>query len=295
MNLYFAYGLGICSEFSLPELSAGKEKKDIEIKQGKLDNFLRSIARSDGCLYATDSEVYHYYADVGSFFVRQGQEIIVDPAPSADERLLRLYLLGRIFGALLHQRGLLILHGSAVAVDGEAVAFLGNSGSGKSTAAASLIIKGYPMVADDLVAIDASGARPMVHPAFPQLKLWPDAAESLGYNIDTMPRISPKKTKRAANLDSEFLPDALPLRRIYILEKGEPTEILLLGRKDSMIELVHYSYAKRSLAAGANRSTHFLNCAKVASSVPVCRLIRPWDLSSFGILASKVVEDIERE
>ncbi len=53
---------------------------------------------------------------VAAFHVHGGREIIIQPAPQADAAAIRLFLLGSAFGALLHQRGITPMHGSAVAL-----------------------------------------------------------------------------------------------------------------------------------------------------------------------------------
>jgi hypothetical protein len=115
---YIACGLGISSDLLLPEMLEGKKKADVKIKRGVLDPFLRSPIEEERHFRATKSEVYRSYANIGSVLIIQGREIIVDLASGTDEQLLRPYLLGEILGILLHQRGLLILHGSAVALNG---------------------------------------------------------------------------------------------------------------------------------------------------------------------------------
>ena len=100
--------------------------------------------------------------------------------------LLRLYLLGPALALLLHQRGFLVLHASAVSLDGGVVAFLGHSGHGKSTTAATLHARGAAIVADDVVAVDLGApGGPAALPGFPLLKLWPDAVTALGENPRT--------------------------------------------------------------------------------------------------------------
>ena len=54
---------------------------------------------------------------------------------------------------MLQHRGYLVLHGSAVLVNGRAVVFSGDSGAGKSTLAASMVHHGYQLITDDVVAI----------------------------------------------------------------------------------------------------------------------------------------------
>ena len=71
--------------------------------------------------------------------MRGGNRISFSPAAGAEETAVRLYLLGTCMGALLFQRKLLPLHGSAVVINGKAYAFVGDSGAGKSTLAAAFL------------------------------------------------------------------------------------------------------------------------------------------------------------
>src|SRR2546421_132869 len=82
---------------------------------------------------ASDDGACRYLGGVGAFLVRGGREIVVDPAPGVEARVLRLSILGPAFGLLLHQRGRFVLHASAVASGGGVLAFAGGSGWGKST------------------------------------------------------------------------------------------------------------------------------------------------------------------
>jgi serine kinase of HPr protein (carbohydrate metabolism regulator) len=66
---------------------------------------------------------------------------------------------------LLQQRGRLVLHASAVTVDLGVVAFMGGPGWGKSTMAAAMYARGHSIVADDVTAVRADKAHPVVHPS----------------------------------------------------------------------------------------------------------------------------------
>jgi len=87
---------------------------------------------------------------------------------------VRLFLLGSAIGALMHQRGLLVLHGSTVKVGDECVVFLGSSGVGKSTLATQLRHRGYACLGDDVCAISiGEDGVPYAAPAYPPASLSP--------------------------------------------------------------------------------------------------------------------------
>ena len=59
-------------------------------------------------------------------------------------------------GAILMQRKVFPLHGSAIAINGKAYAFVGDSGAGKSTLASAFLNKGYQLLSDDVIAVSLS-------------------------------------------------------------------------------------------------------------------------------------------
>lgn len=69
------------------------------------------------------------------------------------------------FAALLH--GLEVFHASAVVRDGEVVAFLGPSRSGKTSLALELCSRGAGFMADDVLALESSQGRLLAHPGSP--------------------------------------------------------------------------------------------------------------------------------
>src|SRR5262249_47037798 len=94
-------------------------------------------------------EILLEFPGVGRFLLRAGKEILMDLAPSSDDDEVRAYLLGAVFGALCHQRGITPLHASAIDVPGGCVAFVGPSGAGKSTLVATLARCGHEIITDD--------------------------------------------------------------------------------------------------------------------------------------------------
>jgi hypothetical protein len=68
------------------------------------------------------------------------------------------YLFEPLLHMVLKRRGMLPWHGAALARGDHGVLIVGQSGSGKSTTALSLLLGGYRFVADDEVMLEAAGA-----------------------------------------------------------------------------------------------------------------------------------------
>jgi hypothetical protein len=230
---------------------------------------------------------------VGWLLVRDGHEIVVDPVPALDERVLRIFLLGSALGVLLHQRELLVLHASALTVDGRAIAFLGGSGWGKSTTAAALHAHGYGVVADDVVALDVDHtASTMIRPAFPRLKVWPEVAASLGYMREELNIFDPEDPRREYRVSHGFPQVSLQLQRIYVLAKGDRQDVRLLPPQQAFVELVRHSYAAAIFVDTGPPPWHFRQCARVASSVAIYRLTRAHSISMLPDIVRLLEEHI---
>jgi hypothetical protein len=295
---YIAYGLGIHSALPLPELVACEAGEDVVVRLGKVDRLPSSLDARGYGFWATAEEACHFLAHTGAFLVRGGREIIVDPAPGVEERALRLVILGPALALLLHQRGRLVLHASAVEVGGAAVAFMGASGWGKSTSAAVMHSRGHGMVADDITVIDLGPDCPTVFPGFPQLKLWPEAVVFLGETPETLPRLHPLFEKRARRISREFSRRPLPLRCIYVLAGGAALAIEPLHPQEALRELIRHWYGSRygvELLRPVGLSPLFLQCANLANRATVCRLTRPYSLPTLPDIARLVEEHLAHD
>jgi hypothetical protein len=292
---YTAYGLGIHSFLSLPELVAENGKAaDVVFRPGKVDGADMQALDEARSFKATSTEAYYSMTGAGTFLVRAGKEVIVDASPDADERTVRLCLLGPVAGLLLHQRGHLTLHASAVAVGGNAIAFMGGQAWGKSTLAAAFHARGHGMLADDVTAIRMDSAEPMVLPAFPQFKLWPNSVVALGDIPESLPVVHPDLSKRALRLTSGFAPAPLPLKRIYVLAVGQEVKIESLSRQEALVELIGHSYAARfgqELLKATGMASHFKQCAQVAQNTSVYRFRRAASLSVLDEHVHRLIDD----
>jgi HPr Serine kinase C-terminal domain len=296
---YIAYGLGISSALPLPELKTSAEvAADVTIDLGTLNWSPSADALTEDGLvvqFGAD-EAYFCWEALGKFRVRGGREILIDPVPGVQERLLRLPLLGTILAVLLHQRAFLVLHASAVAIDGEAIIFLGNKGYGKSTMAAMLYARGHELIADDIVALRIGEAGPpIVISGYPQFKLYPEAASCcLGDDPEKLPEIADGYEKRSRRVTDRFALKPLPLKAVYVLGRGEVSRVLRIGPQDAVLTLIANTYMARfgkQLLHGAYASSHLRQCARVLSQVPMRRLERPDSLALLPTIAQLVEEN----
>jgi hypothetical protein len=189
------------------------------------------------------------------------------------------------------------LHASAVAIDDEAVLFLGGSGWGKSTMAAALHAQGHSLVTDDVAVLRVDENHPMVFPSFPQLKLWPEALVSLEDDPEKLPRWNPNFEKRVRPATHGFSSAPLPVKRIYVLDEGDDLEILPLRPQEALVELARHTYGsdyalQTTMEVGS--PSHFFKCAGVVSNVAVHSLRRRKSLSQLPDVARLIEEDLTR-
>ena len=105
---------------------------------------------------------------------------------SVSDRDIRTFAFSSGLGALAIQRGALVLHGTALERDGEAILLLSHPAAGKSTLARCLLQEGWHLLSSELVAVGNDG---MVQPGMHQLKLWHDAAMALDLNCAQLPPV----------------------------------------------------------------------------------------------------------
>jgi hypothetical protein len=159
------------------------------------------------------------------------------------------YLLGPVFGVILRLRGVTCLHASVVALAGGAVLLCGPAEAGKSTTAAALSARGAPVLADDVAALGWVDDTLRVRPAYPHLRLWPDAVRALyGAGAD-LPPLTPNWEKRYLDLAAPggaWHGAPLPVRAIYLLadrEMDRAPRLEPLAPSAAVLALVANTYA----------------------------------------------------
>jgi hypothetical protein len=296
---YRAFGLSIASDLQLAELEAGDgSSPDLTIRlvgevQPDDDSPPSHFAFSDDMQFLS-------WKAVGSFRIVGTSLVEIARAPGVSDELLHFPLLGPVFALLLHLRGFMVLHASAVALgDGSAV-FLGDKMAGKSTTAAAFVAAGGRLLTDDVLAIAfPENGDPVICPGFAQLKLDDGASrEVIGKHAVRLPLVMPDFPKQQHRLTTGFSLTEVRPSRFYVLERGERAHVSSLPPQDALVALMRYSYAARfssRVLSGEAGARHFRQCAVLAGHPGVSRLEVPTGLRRIEEIVRLVEQDIGQQ
>lgn len=275
---YSAYGLIVSSEFALPGLLVGSGTPDLHIRKGVIPEFLDAAHfTGDQIQTSRTSVLLRLQKDIGAaFLIRNGNEILIDAGADTESARISLAILGYCMTAVLFQRQLLVLHGSAVKTSSGAIVICGHRRAGKSTTTAALCQNGAELIADDIAAIDTVSLPPRVLPGVPSVKLWNDTLEHLGVPLQRYSAVMPGVDKYTVPYIQRFHSVESALSAVYVLKKTAVTKPVMR----------HLSGVEKLQAV----------CAEIRSFAPEQLPLRePWLFRVVSVLVNRVrVVAIER-
>lgn len=297
-SYYTAYGMTIESEFDLPEFAVteSSSSSDIIIRRGSLKPVAESVGGPEKRrINSEPGRCRLTYESIGTFVVRDGRIITcdLDDEEISTKKVFRRIVENQIMAVLLFQRKLLVLHGSAVVIDGKATVFLGPRTAGKSTTAAAFYNEGHSVLGDDVIAIDFADGVPEVVPGVPQIRLSPDAVEGIGLEHTKQPAHDWGPDKRYQDVES--VGASVPLGVFYLLQEGREFKSVRLSGREPFLHLMTHTYAQGLLSESALTTEHFEQCSSVLEAIPFNRLERPKTLDALPELVEFVNEDIRCE
>ena len=289
---YHAFGLDWLSEgLSIPELPEAQRDRYL----AHPDKSIRILEEDPLCwpqlppgthdtpfLQMTRGDLRLTVEGIGCFRINNGNQIAWQRAGECvSNQDLRTFLLGSAVGAVLIERGMLVLHGNALERDGKAIVCLGHSGAGKSTLAYALMHQGWRLLADDLVAITPGGE---VLPGIPRIKLWHDAVNTFGLDADTLPPIRQGMQKYL--LLGEAIKRAerpCPLKALYLIRQqrrdninSEDSQISRISRQQhAALILRNQAFRPRFVRGLAQEGANFIALARLQQTVPLASLPTP--------------------
>ena len=276
--IYSIYGLSIGLPFQCPGLAeaASGEVPDITVEEGDVPRQLEKVITEEGYWQIGPGKfLLRGGLRSGRFLVENGARITLQKNPAAEEERLAVHFLSSVLAVLLQQRGMLVLHANAAVIPRGAVVIAGLSGAGKTTTLASLVARGFPMLADDITVLGlGAGGRVEVLPGAPHLHLCQETADELGYDISDVPRYPWRRMKASVPVKGLMATSPTQLGGIYLLsteQSGEVTVEMMTGT-DKFIALQQCFYGP---LIPPDQCALFTVHSAVLEQTPVYRLRRP--------------------
>lgn len=208
--------------------------------------------------------------------------ILISPEAAAlDPATLEHQLVDQILPRLLAQLGELLVHASALKINGRHALFLGPSGWGKSTLAGLLQQRGHHVLSDDCVQVNPAGERFNAIPTYPSLRLYPDSLQAVFPDlVETMPVANYTQKRRVPMAPPAHVAGGVPIDALYLL--GDPADadgnihVSPLRPAEICLALIRHSF-RLDLKDRVASARHLERCSAIARSVPAFRLDYPRD------------------
>jgi hypothetical protein len=290
--VYGVYGIALHSSIPLPLpcLEHG-ELARIELRTASasfFDDAIRylHLEQRSGSWYEfgrlEDGSSYARWRGVGEFIVSSdGRRIFCRQLDEATTESFQVYLLGQALSFALVKSGFEPLHATVVVVNGEAVAFLGSIGFGKSSLAACFLDAGHQMLTDDLLVLRPGATRVFAYPGPPRIKLYPKMAHRFFPDTPTRVRMNPETAKLIVPLEQKrSCSRPVPVKAVYCL--AGPREVFpkqsirfeALSPREAFLELVKNTFNRRIM--DADRLQRQLDkTARLVSILPIGKLSFP--------------------
>jgi hypothetical protein len=307
-RVYRVYGLAV--EGRLPRSYshlATRGRPDVRLRPGQPNRFENAarflnlpVKPADWfeCHRLNNGTTYLRWADLFEFLIsRNARTIEYRRLKNATDESLATYLLGQVLAFALVARGHEPLHATAVVIDGEAIAFLGDCGYGKSTLGAAFLARGYPILTDDVLVLEAGSGRWRAHAGPPRVKLFPSVARKV-LARGRGDRLNPGTSKLVLPLTRTETHKQVPITALYVLPgptrsqqpRTRRVRVEAIGGQDAFVEIIRSAFDRIQVDETRLR-TQFSAAARLATEVPMRRLIYPRALSQIGAVCDAVIAD----
>lgn len=222
---------------------------------------------------------------IGRFLLKRGQEAVFELEPGVPAEACAAYLQGTVMGALLHQRGGIVLHASGIEADGGAILFAGVSGEGKSTLVAALSTRGYPVVCDDVshISFNQEG-RPLVSSDARRLKLTDESIHATGLEMGRRGSVLDNTDKAYVEPAKHWTGSDLPLTAIYLLRSAAVSHAVVARLPSALAlnELRGNAHRPKIVLHTGQLPRYFRSSVKILEHAPLYVIERGRDLSKLA-------------
>jgi hypothetical protein len=308
---YCAYGVAIRSELPLPllEMRGPKEpglfELEIRVSHEPLSDAIpegvtlqRNPLSGFDFGQFPDGSSYVRGDDVGEVLIsKNGRSIACRPFRQTDAESFHVYLLGQALSFALVKGGFEPLHATAVVVEDQAVAFLGDCGFGKSTLGAAFLQAGHRLLADDLLLLRATTRGMLAYAGPARIKLFPEIAQNfLGEASSGVP-LNPKTQKLIIPLEKDWVcADAVPLAAIYVLAPpdevaGRDIRIVSISQREAFVTLLGSTF--NYVISDPDRLRRLFKATQALADATIVRKLRyPRSLESLPLVREAILADL---
>lgn len=201
-----------------------------------------------------------------------GQRVTCAAVPDVSNVMTDHLYRNQVLPLALSTSGQLVFHGSAVEIADRSIAFLGESGRGKSTLAAAFAVNGHRFLTDDGLVLEQAGGVYYALPSHPSLRLWEDSHSKLfERDVDVAPALAfTSKARFLAGTRLNHCNSARQLRTAYFIGDGSAPDFRVrrLTPAETMIAWAMHSF-RLDVEDRALIGRHFDQISDLANSV-VC-------------------------
>lgn len=199
------------------------------------------------CFYRSGRDYLLRFPELADFEVSaDGDSVRCWPVSGTSEYTVEHLYLNQVLPLVLSKQGQFVFHASAVEIGSGAVVFMGMSGRGKSTLAASFATNGFRFLTDDGLLVEEVKDGYRVQPSHPSIRLWEDSQEALVTDaVLSAPAVQyTSKTRYLAGGDLAFCSETRMLQHVYFLGEGVADRIQFqpLTPSEALMELVKHSF-----------------------------------------------------
>lgn len=253
---------------------------------------------------ATVSHGYLFrFPDLADFvFDTARNSIRCIPRPETPPHTLHHLLLDQVLPLVLNYKGKEVLHGTAVVTPWGACAFVGPTGAGKSTLAASFLSAGFSVLADDCLVLDELAGTLVAIPAYPGLRLWDDTLVALfgvAESCTPVAHYTPKQRFTAALSTTPFRSSTIPLAAVYVLGTSQAVSphqdalplISPMTERDAFMTLLSLAF-RLDIRDTRMLSREFDVLHRLVAQIPVRRLALPHSFVELPAVQAAILRDL---
>ena len=268
-DLYRIFNTTLSCDFPLPELPAcsdGDFSLSVTMGEGDPSRFdsmgfatafeWRSVDDRVICSCLRKGDEYLFEFPFSSTFHITSGLISCYLHESSSMQMLRHLLLNQVIPRYLATTGLLVLHAGAVTLEnGKSVAFLGNSGFGKSTLVSSFHRHGAQLINDDCIMLDCGENGVTAIGGLVGIRLFPDSVNAVFTEAAGFTNYTPYTDKQQLFLKDQVgdgLPEPRKLDAIFLLndpkegcddDRGVEISISPVSASTGMLAMIYSAFS----------------------------------------------------